>query len=110
MTILPVLDAAIRSQRQLDGLARLAADAERTVAELSRVVDIPSIRRMQADMQPSVDLARRMQQEIAASLPSKETLAQFPGVASESGCPGGVPEHERRSAAASLRSDADDRS
>jgi hypothetical protein len=47
MTILlPVLDAAIRSQRQLDALARLAADAERTVAELSRVVDIPSIRRM----------------------------------------------------------------
>ena len=77
MTILPVLDAAIRSQRQLDALARLAADAERTVAELSRVVDIPAIRRMQADLQPTVDLARRMQQEIAASLPSKETLARF---------------------------------
>jgi hypothetical protein len=77
MTILPVLDAAIRSQRQLDALARLAADAQRIVAELSRIVDIPSIRRMQADVQPTVDLARRMQQEIAASLPSKETLAQF---------------------------------
>jgi hypothetical protein len=77
MTILPVLDAAIRSQRQLDALARPAADAGRTVAELSRIVDVPSIRRMQADVQPTVDLARRMQQEIAASLPSKETLAQF---------------------------------
>ena len=77
MTILPVLDAAIRSQRQLDALARLAADAERTVAELSRVVDIPAIRRMQADLQPTVDLARRVEQDIAASLPSKETLARF---------------------------------
>jgi hypothetical protein len=32
---------------------------------------------MQADMRPTIDLARRMQQEIAASLPSKETVAQF---------------------------------
>jgi len=32
---------------------------------------------MQADVQPTVDLARRMQQQIAASLPSKKTLTQF---------------------------------
>jgi hypothetical protein len=32
---------------------------------------------MPADMRPTIDLARRMQQEIAASLPSKETVAQF---------------------------------
>jgi hypothetical protein len=30
MTILPVLDAAVRSQHQLDAMARLTADAERT--------------------------------------------------------------------------------
>jgi hypothetical protein len=49
---------------RFDAVARLAADAERTVAELSRLVDIPSIRRMQADMQPTVDPSAEYGREI----------------------------------------------
>jgi hypothetical protein len=80
MTILNVLDAldvVQRERRRLDAVSRFAADAERTFAEFARTVDIPAVMRMKEELQPKIDLARRMQREVAAALPSEETLAKF---------------------------------
>lgn len=77
MTILRVLDAAERELRRLDAMTRLAAGQERIVAQVAQLVDIPAIRRMQAELQPTLDAVRRAEQQIAAAMPSKETLDRF---------------------------------
>jgi hypothetical protein len=58
-------------------MTRAVEDAQRTAAEFARTVEIPVVMRLKADMEASLAATVRVQWELAASLPSKEILAQF---------------------------------